>query len=58
MKTKLKILIKNKEKRIYQDIWTGDLFIKYNGEKLRCEWSKNGFMNVAFLGKFLVKEII
>jgi hypothetical protein len=58
MKTEIKILVKNTEKRVHQNLHTGDLYIKDGGELLKCEWVNEDYMRVAFYGNALVLERI
>ena len=49
-RTKIKLLIDNKEKTVYQNVFTGEMFIKYNGDLLKCTWFDNDLMEVDFYG--------
>ena len=48
MKTNILINFDGKEKRVYQDIWSGDLYIKHKKEKFRCKWVDNDFIDVEY----------
>lgn len=50
MKTKITILVDNIKKRVYQNIYTGNLYIKHKGEMLDCKWFDDDTMQVAFYG--------
>lgn len=49
-KTNIKVLVDNKEKVVYQNEFTGELYIKYQGEELKCSWVNDDKMEVAFYG--------
>lgn len=56
MKTEIKILFKNIEKRVYQDIYSGILYIKHKGEKIDCEWLDDTTIKVKDNGLSLISE--
>lgn len=55
MKLNFKVVMNGKEKPVYQNIYTGEMYVKDAGEKLSCKWLNDEFMEISFYGNAIVK---
>ena len=55
MKTNIILMVENKPKKVYQDLYTGDLYIKHKNDKLKCKWVNEEVMEICFYGYAQVK---